>query len=187
MVAMMWLTYDKSPIGIGTGYLGHGGGGILMSCPICGRQFRRAPSHAARVGLNCCSRGCAAKAREVRIETHCVVCGKAMEQTPSNAERVTVCSKLCSSIRRRKSDAPKKSSFAAYKKAAEEISMQAGCVTCGVTHGPWVVRGLRVSFDSESAVVIDRDNATLWCRNCHLRDIAPVGGEANAQRFLSAK
>jgi len=156
-----------------------------MSCPICGRQFRRPPSHAARVSVNCCSRGCAAEARKVRIETHCVVCGVTMEQTPSDAERVTVCSKLCSSIRRRKSDAPKKSNFAVYKKVADEIATQGLCANCGAKHGPWVVRGLHVSFDSTNAVVLDRSDASLWCRQCHLKDVAPSGGEANAQRFLS--
>lgn len=160
-------------------------GKLVFSCPVCGIAFEKPAAWAKRDGAHHCSRACASEARKVRVETHCVVCGKAMEKIPSEAARVTTCGKGCSSIRRR-SETPKHQSFAAYKAAAMQIAARGVCKKCGTQHGPWVVRGLKFSIGDDKAPNVAANDAELWCKHCHLKDVAPAGGAANAHRLLTA-
>jgi hypothetical protein len=161
-------------------------GKLAFVCPICGISFEKPAAWAKRCENHYCSRACCTEGRKVRIETHCVVCGKAMEQTPSDAARITTCGKHCSSIRRR-SDTPRPSSFALYKKAAKNIVENGACCKCGKKHGPWIVRCLNVVLGNDNNVHVDADSARLWCKHCHLKDIAPIGGDANKLRIFTHK
>ena len=148
-----------------------------LTCPICGVIFNRPPSHVARnKGHTTCSRACAAEARKVRVETHCVICGKSMELTPCDVARKTTCSKECSTLRRtRGSKNTKPKSLAAYKKRAKEIAKTMECKNCGTSIGPWVVRGLEAEVTNSGKTIIGDECAELWCRHCHLSNIAPLG------------
>lgn len=159
-------------------------GKLVFSCPVCGMAFEKPAAWAKRDDSHHCGRACAAEARKVRVETHCVVCGEAMEKIPSEAGRVTTCSKECSSIRRR-SENPRPQSFTVYKDAAMKIAAPGVCQKCGATHGPWVVRGLKFAIGSHKEPTVDSDSAELWCKHCHLKELAPIGGEANKRRILT--
>lgn len=158
---------------------------MTITCPICYTRFNRPPCHVARSAVNYCSRGCQAEGRKVRVHTTCIICENDMEQTPSNAARVVTCSKKCSSIRRRNLDRPpRKTSFAAYKKSVNEIIKSGACSHCGVRHGPWAVRGVNVKVSQDGEVYADASTAELWCRNCHLTDIAPLGAAERERKKL---
>lgn len=160
-------------------------GKLSFVCPICGISFEKPAAWAKRTENHYCSRACSAEGKKVRVETHCVVCGKAMEQIPSSVARITTCGKLCSSIRRR-SDAPKHTGFAVYQKAIKDIAANGFCCKCGNVHGPWVVRSLKVVISEDKSVRVDADSAQLWCKHCHLEDIAPIGGYAKYHKTTTS-
>ena len=155
-----------------------------LVCPICGTRFHRPPSHVARVkGIATCSRGCAAEAREVRVETNCVSCGKVMSQKPSDSIKITTCSKECSTLRRIKNiKAVKPSSLGGYLKAAKRIAKIETCHKCLGNTGPWVVRNLMASVRSTGETIVDESSAELWCRSCHLIEVAPKGPPARIKK-----
>lgn len=148
-----------------------------LTCPICGVVFNRAPSHVSRTkGHSTCSRACAAEARKVRVETQCVICEKSMELIPSEVEKKTTCSKECSTLRRtRGSKNTKPAALAAYQKRAKEIAKTMECKNCGTSIGPWVVRGLKAEVTDDGKTIIDDECAELWCRHCHLSNVAHLG------------
>jgi hypothetical protein len=156
---------------------------MLITCPVCFTKFKRAPSHVARRETCCCSRGCAAEIRKVRVISPCVSCGKQMELTPSNVPKKTTCSKSCSTLRRVKnSKTVKKTSFGAYLKRVKEISARQLCANCLTTVGPWAVKNLEASMNDEGDVTVNDDHAELWCLSCHMSNVAPLGApirEAN--------
>lgn len=159
-------------------------GKMVFDCPVCGVVFERSASSARRYNNHYCGRGCSAEAQKVRVETHCVVCGKSIELIPSLIGQIKTCSKTCSSIRRR-SENTRPGGFAVYQEAAKKTASVGACSQCGVTHGPWVVRGLKIMIGDDKTASVDDSNASLWCRACHLKDLAPIGGEANKIRILS--
>ena len=159
-------------------------GKLVFLCPVCGIAFAKPAAWAKRANNHHCSRACAAEARKVRVETHCVVCGKAMEKTPSVAARTTTCGKECSSIRRR-SENPNPRSFVAYKAAVMKIAARCVCKKCGAQHGPWVVRGMKFKIGDDKSPNVATDEAELWCKHCHLKEVSPEGGAANARRLLT--
>jgi hypothetical protein len=162
-------------------------GKMLLQCPICGIDFLRYACHAKRVAVNYCGRGCAAKGAEVKVETSCVVCGKEMLLTPTEAARITTCSKACSSKRRRSKDhAGRPSGFAAYRKAAASVANRGVCDSCGTQAGPWVVRGIRIELKEGCEPTANTKDAKLFCKHCHLKEIAPLGTEGRKRRALSS-
>ena len=157
-----------------TGY--HPNRKMPVSCPICGETFYRAPSHVARVAVSTCSRACAAEASKVRVITHCVSCQVPMEQTPTNAERITTCSKKCSTLRRTKgSKGTKPNALGVYIRAANRIVTKQECLKCQTNTGPWAIRGLDAKLLPDGSTTLDESKAELWCRHCHLTEIAPSG------------
>lgn len=161
--------------------------GMSVMCPICSITFYRAPSHVARVAVSYCSRACQAEGQKVRIETHCVSCGKEMEQTPSGAARITVCSYECSTIRRQGGNLrpSKKTTTAAWKRAIKEVSKRGECAQCGVKNGPWRVVGMEPEYVGATQV-LDTSLARLLCLHCHMKNVGPIGGAANAERIKRA-
>lgn len=173
------VAFEKSNL---TGYAGSRH--MHLTCPICGLRFHRPPSHVARNKVSTtCSRGCASESLKVRIETECVSCGASMEQTPSNAARVTTCSKECSTLRRVKNIKTVKRSLGAYVKASREICGRQSCEKCGANSGPWVVRNLEASIDESGRSYVDSSAAELWCRKCHLIDVAPMGAVERVRKY----
>lgn len=160
---------------------------LLITCPICFTKFHRPPSHAARVATCYCSRGCAAQGAITRVIRHCVSCGKPMELTPSNAVKITTCSKKCSTLRRAKGKNKNCRNFAVITKRLKEIQKRGECVKCGVNHGPWAVRGLFGEMQFNGDVNIDDENAELWCRHCHLIDVAPLGALARDKKKIGCQ
>lgn len=150
--------------------------GMPVVCPVCYITFYRAPSHVERVGTSYCSRACAFEGRKIRVVSHCRVCGKAMELTPSMVERQTTCSKKCSTVRRTKGrTGGKGQGTSEYISTVKDIARRSVCVACGVTHGPWAIRGLSVTIAKDGEKTVNKDQATLWCKHCHLKDVAPLG------------
>ncbi len=153
-----------------------------VKCPVCFSWFFRAPSHLSRAKNPTCSRACACEARKIRIETHCVSCGKSMEQTPSDANRIVTCSKKCSTLRRIKRGGIETNNshyaFSAYKNAAKIKTKDCKCKKCNTSIGSWVVKGIKAYLQDDGDVIIDDTNAEIWCRRCHLSDIALIGVEA---------
>jgi hypothetical protein len=162
---------------------------MVIVCPICFTSFNRPPSHVTRTktGVSCCSRQCAASARVVRISVPCVSCSAPMELIPSSVGKITTCSKKCSTLRRIGSDATsKQSSFGVYKKAIAEISANGACKHCRTSIGPWAVRGVRVSIMADGETMVHTNDAELWCKQCHLVGIAPLGAPARDKRAASS-
>lgn len=154
-----------------------------FTCPICFVGFERFAAHAKRVKVSYCSLPCAWKGREVKVETNCVVCNKQMLQNPTLASRVITCSKRCSSVRRRSKDVqPHFRKWAGGIKAVKEMAALGKCRECGRTHGPWAVRGLKFSLVDDE-LVVDKRDTELWCKDCHLKDVAPLGPPARVAAY----
>jgi len=151
---------------------------LLITCPICYTRFHRPPSHVARVGVSYCSRACSAQGAITRVIVNCVSCNKPMELTPSNVGRKTTCSKKCKTLKRASGPNTVSRNFADVQTRAKEIKKRGICVNCGVNHGPWAVRGLYGEMEADGSVIIDDDKAELWCRHCHLKDVAHLGAPA---------
>lgn len=151
---------------------------IYLECPICLTTFGRYASQIASVDNPTCSYACAYKAKEVRVFKPCVVCGIEMEQTPSEASRVTTCGKRCSSIRRRGGELKpiREQGAKEYRQRVKEIQLLGCCARCGSRVGPWVVRGLVFDYSGEEPKMIS--SGLLWCRKCHLEDVASLGTPA---------
>jgi len=181
--------HDTAPLRGGMGFVGsnrtvlsRATGKIPFDCPICGIGFEKYACWVRRGQKNVyCGRGCANEAKKVRIETHCVTCGKAMEQTPSDAERRRTCSYRCACIKKR-SDNPQPKASVAYKKAVAVIAARSECSCCGRTYGPWVVRGMVAAIGDDGIARADGARAKLWCRDCHLRDLAPFAVQHRTYR-----
>ena len=149
---------------------------LLITCPICFTKFHRPPSHVARVATCYCSRACSAEGHKIRVISECVSCGKPMELPPSSVGKKTTCSKKCSTLRRSKGGKSNNCrGFAAVISRIKKIQERGECVNCGVKHGPWAVRNLSGEMQSDGEVIINDENTELWCRHCHLKDVAPLG------------
>jgi endogenous inhibitor of DNA gyrase (YacG/DUF329 family) len=150
-------------------------GMMYVSCPICGCTFARHTSHVTRVANPTCSIACAAKAREIRVFKHCTICSKEMEQTPSEAARVVTCSKRCSFVKKTKGKGhpAKVHGSAIYLAAVKKLYAIGRCENCSTTTGPWAVRGL--VFDYSQLEPRLTSEGSLWCRFCHLKQVAPLG------------
>lgn len=162
-------------------------GKLKFDCPICGVVFERYACHAKRVGASYCGAACAGIGRRVRVETTCVVCGKSYEATPTDAAKVVTCSKNCSSVRKRsRGRSPVEGrpiyAWAAVRKLVREIAEHQKCSRCSREYGPWKVRGIRASTDG-GKVVADGSQAFLLCEDCHLGEIAVIGGESRKRRL----
>ena len=153
---------------------------MYVSCPVCWTRFSRPPSHLSRASVSTCSRACAAEARVVRVSTECVICGKEMSMIPSDVGKVTTCSTACSTLRRIKLGT-RKTSFAKYQKAAKRIRTRGSCQKCGTNCGPWVIRGMTSNMQENGTVTVNESGAELWCRHCHLKDIAHLGAPARGK------
>lgn len=152
-------------------------GQVVLGCPVCGISFSRPYAWVKRAGVSCCGRACAAKAREVRVETHCVSCGKSMSLIPSEVIRIVTCSKACSRIRRTlgKGFPSRKTGSSAYTHEAKAIAKAGECCSCQRTYGPWIVRGLEFKYEAGEATKVS--DGVLWCQDCHMTDISPLGVE----------
>ena len=152
-------------------------GKVRLTCPICETDFVRHAAWAKRSDVNYCGRGCASIGLMVRVECFCNVCKASMTLIPANVGRKTTCGPVCSSIKKRsRGAAPTRNhNFAAYKRAMKEITDRSVCVECGTTVGPWVVRGLGVDINDGDIPVANSKSASLWCKHCHLTDVAPLG------------
>lgn len=157
-------------------------GMMYLTCPICFITFGRYACQVARVENPTCSYACAGKAREVRVFKPCIVCGVEMEQTPSEADRVVTCSKRCRFIRKTqgRGQPVRLGSTGVYRAAVKELYALGGCAKCATKIGPWAVRGLQFEFVDGYAVM--KSSGELWCRACHLTDVAPLGTPAREQR-----
>jgi hypothetical protein len=102
---------------------------------------------------------------------------------PTNVGRKTTCGPVCSSIKKRSRGAStRKYNLTVYKQAMKEITDRAVCVKCDATVGPWVVRGMKVGITDGNIPVASSESASLWCKHCHLADVAPLGGVARQKR-----
>lgn len=153
-------------------------GMMYLKCPICFITFGRYACQVARVENPTCSYACAGKAREVRIFTPCIVCGAEMEQTPSEAARVVTCGKRCSRIRRSSGNITpiKPQGAKVYRDRVKDIQSLSKCESCETTLGPWAIRGLEFDYSGAEPVMVA--DGHLWCRACHLKDVAPLGTPA---------
>jgi hypothetical protein len=148
-------------------------GKLSFACGVCGVVFEKPAAWAKRTNNHYCSAACRIEGSKITVETQCVVCHATMLQTPSLAVRVVTCSKLCSSLRRRRGNTQGKS-CAAYKKEARKLRSLVGkCTACGTGHGPFVVRGAIV--DISGVPVVDMLGAEVWCRQCHMTDVSRLG------------
>lgn len=152
-------------------------GQIRMTCPVCGIKFKRATSHVVRVAVSTCSRACAAQARIIRVCQPCVICGKEMELQPSDIGKITTCSKACSFVRRTKGKGYpiSKGTTAVYKKHVLQMRQIGVCSNCGTVHGPWSLRNSAISLATGYPEIVNAGE--LWCRSCHLADVAALGSE----------
>jgi hypothetical protein len=157
-------------------------GMMYLTCPICFINFGRYASQIADVSNPTCSYACAGKAREVRVFTPCMVCGVEMEQTPSEAARVVTCGTRCSRIRKSLGNITpiKPKGTKAYKDRVKAIQSISKCANCETTLGPWAIRGLEFDYSGEEPAMVS--DGYLWCRACHLKDVAPLGTPAREQR-----
>lgn len=150
-------------------------GMMYVRCPICGCTFARHTSHVTRVENPTCSIACAAKAREIRVFKPCCICTKEMEQTPSEAARVVTCSKHCSFVKKTKGKGypAKVHGSAIYLAAVKKLYAIRRCENCSTTTGPWAVRGLVFDYSQQEPRLTSE--GSLWCRCCHLKQVAPLG------------
>jgi ribosomal protein L44E len=63
----------------------------------------------------------------------------------------------------------------------KRIAARSECTKCGVTHGPWAIKGLKMYFDEHNMPHSDDQDAELWCRKCHMQSIAQTGGLASGK------
>lgn len=166
---------QQTPISRSKGKLG-------FVCPVCLLSFERFAAWAKKVDVNYCSRECAGIGRRVRVIIHCITCESPFEVVPSNLGKLTTCSKLCSSLRRR-GTTPNPRSAAVALQFIRDFIREGRCIKCRASAGPWAVRGLIVTFPEHDFPQIETSKVTLWCRQCHLEDIALLGGIANALRI----
>lgn len=161
---------------------------MQLECPVCAQTFERYACWARRVNENYCGRGCAAAAKRIEVERRCTVCDKAFITTPSLALMKTTCGPVCSSVKKRagRARSADRVHYAAHEKAAKQIAAKGICSQCGVTHGPWVVRGVRVVAPPDAVPFADVSVASLWCRQCHLASIAADGGRVRAPMTKAA-
>lgn len=153
-------------------------GKLRLICPICQIDFLRPAAWAKRVNVNYCGRGCAAIGKVVEVECFCSVCNASMLLPPSSVGRKTTCGPACSSAKKRSRGlGDRKGSWAAYKLAVKEISGRGVCEKCGTTTGPWAVRGLEVEVADGGIPSAIYANASLWCKHCHLVEVAPLGAK----------
>jgi hypothetical protein len=108
-----------------------------------------------------------------------------MMLSPSNVERKTTCSPECSSAKKRsRGSNTRKFGLAAYQLAVKEISKRGVCEKCGTTTGPWAVRGLVVDVIDGRMPSCISANASLWCKHCHLVEVAPLGAKERESRKM---
>lgn len=159
-------------------------GKLHMICPVCSTDFLRPAAWAKRVNSSYCSRACAWAAKVTRYEHHCVVCDASMLLQPSEGKRKLTCSPLCSSIRKRSRSATGEPTHAwkAYQEAAEVVRETRVCCRCGVKHGPWVVRALRVTVEEGRLPEADASAAFLVCQSCHFKEVGSVGAKSGHER-----
>jgi len=148
--------------------------GMQVACSYCGISFKRPASHLERVSAPCCSRACAAAIRVINIETKCIICHKIFVVIPSNLVRKTTCSKECSSMRRKSGKNLNIRSLAKVKIVIKEIEKRCYCYNCNSVIGPWVVRNIGATYENGHTEV-NSTKAELWCKHCHLKNIAPLG------------
>lgn len=153
-----------------------------LTCPICGTRFHRPPCHVARVNVCYCSVGCANEGHKCGVMVPCAVCGEPMYTTPSKLGKVTTCSKTCARLKKIKPRRGKPYRPLETKAIVAQVRQRERCERCGVTHGPWIVRGIVVAGYPPD-VVIDASEVALWCQHCHLSEEGPRGGQANAARL----
>lgn len=160
-------------------------GKLRMVCPICGTDFLRPAAWAKRVNVNYCGRGCAAAGKRIEVECFCSICRSLMILTPSLAAKKTTCGPACSSAKKRSRGLnTKPSSWSAYRDAAAEIGKRGICAKCGTTTGPWMVRGLKVEVIDGCVPSAVSSTASLWCKHCHLVDVAPLGAQERDRRKM---
>lgn len=153
-----------------------------LECPICFIRFYRAPSHAARVGVNYCSVACRCEGSKIVVITNCVICGVLMIRNPSTAERVITCGKKCSSLRRR-GEHTKGRSTGIYRIEAAKVAARRKCFQCGqMNANKYVVRNLVVIPQPDGGHLIDSSNAQCQCMRCFGMEKLP---QAWAARRLS--
>lgn len=153
-------------------------GMVRLVCPICFIDFQKPYAWVKRVENSYCGRGCANEAKKIRIEKPCIVCGKVMSLTPTYFKRIVTCSRVCKSVKTRKSNGRNYRSSYAYEEAALKIMKESICAYCGVTHGPWTVRNIKVN-DCERELKADIDTAFLLCRHCALLEAGERAKEHN--------
>lgn len=159
-------------------------GKLHMICPMCGTDFLRPAAWAKRVNVSYCGKACAWASMVTRYEHHCVVCNASMLLQPSEGKRKLTCSPACASARKRSRGMKHKPcGWKAYKEAAAVIRAAGVCCRCGVQHGPWVVRGLRVIAEGGALPVADAALAFLVCRHCHFEEVGPVGAKVGHEKL----
>lgn len=163
-------------------------GKVRLTCPICENVFVRHAAWAKRANVNYCGRGCVAIGQRVRVECFCTVCQASMMVIPANVGKKTTCGPVCSSVKKRSRGTPtKKQGFAAYKRAMQGVIDRSICEKCGTNVGPWVVRGIEVHVTDGNLPAASLESASLWCRHCHLADVALIGAAARQKQRMASK
>lgn len=165
-------------------------GKVSLTCAQCGLHFERYACWIKRSNRTypaCCSRACAAEQRKMfRVDVACSVCNAEMNLTPSALGKKTTCSKACSDIKKR-GPQPNLKGNKASKDAIMKIAARGTCSCCGNNVGPWVIRGFDVSADEQGTLHINSEQATLWCRACHLTDLTPIAAAARIQQAMNQR
>lgn len=167
--------------------LSQSAGKVGLTCAQCGLHFERYAcwlKNKNKTYPPCCSRACSAEQRKMfRVDVACYVCKTEMKLTQSQLGKKTTCSKACSDSKRR-GPQPRLDRNKESKAALMKIAARGTCSCCGTSSGPWVIRGFDVSADEHGALQIRTEQATLWCRHCHLTDLIPIAAIARSEQAM---
>ena len=155
-------------------------GKISLSCDLCDMEYETYACWAKRHQHHYCSRACAWQASRIEVPTNCVVCDKDMIVTPSDFLKIKTCSRECFRLKKMNPNKKRKGYYSAleYKEIAKSFLKISVCNKCGVTHGPWVVQGIKTGLKENGLPFADGSDAKLVCKHCHLDGYASIASQA---------
>ena len=164
-------------------------GKITLSCDLCDMEYETYACWAKRVTNHYCSRACAGEAKRIEVPTNCVVCDKDMISTPSNLTKIRTCSYECFRLKKMSKIKSKKGYYNSleYKQITKDFLKVSVCSKCEITHGPWVVQGIKTGLKENGLPFADGSDAKLVCKHCHLDGYASIASQAAQVKRLEAR